>query len=173
MFRVPALFLLFALTTLSAATADESLISSVPLKETHGESTVSTLFELIKPDDSGITHISPIMADHPLARAYHSSSACAAVAIGDLDLDGEPRFMNGRIDIGADETTARPYLDGDMNCDDFRTTSDIAGFVLALTDPVGYAMSFPDCEIANGDANRDGVVSVSDIAAFVALLTCP
>lgn len=60
---------------------------------------------------------------------------------------------------------------GDMNCDGVITVSDIAGFVLALTDAPGYAAAFPDCDIHNADTNGDGAVTVSDIGPFVALLT--
>lgn len=82
--------------------ADDSLISSVPFKETKRNADVSTLFESLKPDQTGIDHVSPILEDHPLARAYHSSSACAAVAIGDLDLDGMPDVFagNGPLENG-------------------------------------------------------------------------
>ncbi|MDX2199207.1 MAG: hypothetical protein SF069_09585 [Phycisphaerae bacterium] len=59
---------------------------------------------------------------------------------------------------------------GDMNCDGIVSVGDIAGFVLALTDPAGYAATFPDCDINNADVNGDAVVSVGDIAGFVALL---
>jgi hypothetical protein len=80
----------------------ESLISSEALAETLRTENLSTLFENVSPDKSGIQHVSPIMADHPLARAYHSSSACAAVAIGDLDLDGRPDVFagNGPLENG-------------------------------------------------------------------------
>ena len=60
---------------------------------------------------------------------------------------------------------------GDMNCDGIVSVSDIAGFVLALTDPAGYAAAFPDCDINNADINGDGFVTVSDIGPFVLLLT--
>lgn len=66
-----------------------------------------------------------------------------------------------------DETT----LLGDLNCDGAVSVSDIGGFVLALTNPAGYAQQFPNCDIANADVNNDGQVTVSDIGSFVALLT--
>lgn len=62
-------------------------------------------------------------------------------------------------------------LVGDVNCDGLVSVSDIAAFVLALTDPAGYAANFPTCDINNADINNDGVVSVGDIGPFVALLT--
>lgn len=60
---------------------------------------------------------------------------------------------------------------GDMNCDGIVSISDIGAFVLALTDPAGYASAFPGCNINNADLNHDDQVSVGDIGAFVALLT--
>lgn len=60
---------------------------------------------------------------------------------------------------------------GDMNCDGTVSVGDIGGFVLALTDPAGYAAQFPDCDINNADINGDMNVSVGDIGLFVALLT--
>ncbi|MGE3181528.1 MAG: hypothetical protein AB7N71_07855 [Phycisphaerae bacterium] len=62
-------------------------------------------------------------------------------------------------------------LVGDVNCDGVVSVADIGAFVLALTDPVGYAAQFPDCDINNADVNDDGMVSVGDIGMFVALLT--
>lgn len=64
-------------------------------------------------------------------------------------------------------------LRGDMNCDGFMTVGDISGFVQALTDPAGYAASFPNCDINRADVNGDGFVTVGDIGPFVALLTGP
>jgi hypothetical protein len=46
-------------------------------------------------------------------------------------------------------------------------------FVLALTDPAGYAMAFPASELTNADISEDGEVNLFDIAPFVALLTGP
>jgi hypothetical protein len=62
-------------------------------------------------------------------------------------------------------------LPGDMNCDGVISVSDIGGFVLALTNPAGYAAQYPDCDINNGDINGDSLITVSDIGPFVSLLT--
>ena len=89
-----------------------------------------------------------------------------------LDFDGETRIRDVVVDLGAfeyqPETTG---LLGDMNCDGTLTVSDIAGFVLALTNPASYAAQFPNCEIDLADINQDGAVTVSDIGFFVNLLT--
>ena len=61
-------------------------------------------------------------------------------------------------------------LIGDMNCDGVVSVGDIAGFVLALTDPAGYTATYPACDIGAGDINGDSAVSVGDIGAFVKLL---
>jgi hypothetical protein len=64
-----------------------------------------------------------------------------------------------------------PRVLGDLNCDTFVNFGDINPFVLALTDPAGYATVFPDCDIMNGDINEDCGVNFGDINPFVALLT--
>ena len=64
-----------------------------------------------------------------------------------------------------------PPVLGDLNCDGNVNVFDIDPFVLALTDPAGYALAFPACDAMNGDANQDGEVNVFDIDPFVALLT--
>ncbi len=60
---------------------------------------------------------------------------------------------------------------GDLNCDGTVDFFDIDAFVLALTDPDGYAVAYPDCDILLADCNGDGVVDFFDIDSFVALLT--
>jgi hypothetical protein len=60
---------------------------------------------------------------------------------------------------------------GDTNCDNTINFGDINPFVLALTNPDGYATMFPDCNILNADINGDGSVNFGDINPFVALLT--
>jgi len=59
---------------------------------------------------------------------------------------------------------------GDLNCDGVVNNFDIDPFVLALTDPAGYAQKYPDCDRMLADINRDGVVDNFDIDPFVRLL---
>lgn len=42
-----------------------------------------------------------------------------------------------------------------------------------MTDPAGYAIQYPGCNIHNGDINGDGAVNAFDIDPFVELLTGP
>lgn len=60
---------------------------------------------------------------------------------------------------------------GDMNCDGVVSVGDIGGFVMALTDPAGYAVQFPQCDIGHADLDGNGQISVGDIGQFVGLLT--
>ncbi len=62
-------------------------------------------------------------------------------------------------------------LPGDMNCDGAVSVGDINPFVLALTNPTGYADQFPDCDPLNGDCTQDGTLTVGDINCFVELVT--
>ncbi|OWY72739.1 hypothetical protein B7486_05050 [cyanobacterium TDX16] len=55
---------------------------------------------------------------------------------------------------------------GDMNCDGTVNGVDIKPFVLAISDPKGYATEYPACEIRNGDVSGDILIDESDIAPF-------
>ena len=66
---------------------------------------------------------------------------------------------------------ARAYQTGDLNCDGAINAFDIDPFVLALTDPAGYAAEYPACDVMLADANHDGTVNAFDIDPFVLLLT--
>jgi len=60
---------------------------------------------------------------------------------------------------------------GDLNCDEVTNNFDIDPFVLALTDPAGYAKAYPNCDRQRADINGDGAVDNFDIDPFVKLLT--
>lgn len=60
---------------------------------------------------------------------------------------------------------------GDLNCDGSVDFADINPFVLAISDPAGYAATYPTCPLENRDINGDGACDFLDINPFVALLT--
>jgi serine protease AprX len=62
---------------------------------------------------------------------------------------------------------------GDMNCDGIVSFDDINPFVLALSDPLAYAATYPNCNLLNGDCNFDESVDFDDINCFVALFGAP
>jgi hypothetical protein len=66
--------------------------------------------------------------------------------------------------------SAYAFAPGDLNCDGAVNAFDIDPFVLALTNPDGYAASFPLCDVLLADANGDGQVNVFDIDPFVEIL---
>jgi hypothetical protein len=66
-----------------------------------------------------------------------------------------------------------PIEKGDLNCDGAINAFDIEPFILALLNPAGYALQFPDCAAGFGDVNGDGAVDAFDIEPFVRLLTGP
>lgn len=61
----------------------------------------------------------------------------------------------------------REFRRGDLTCDCVVSISDIAAFVLAVTDPNAYATSFGSCNLQFADLNCDGQVSIGDAGAFV------
>ncbi|HVZ92998.1 MAG TPA: zinc-dependent metalloprotease family protein [Phycisphaerales bacterium] len=63
---------------------------------------------------------------------------------------------------------------GDMNCDNLVDGNDCAAFQLAMTNPSGYASTYPLCDILAGDFNGDTQVTSADQAGFCALVgSCP
>jgi glucose/arabinose dehydrogenase/plastocyanin len=73
--------------------------------------------------------------------------------------------------FGTSGVVLRVALLGDLNCDGLVNAFDIDPFVMALTDPAGYAMAYPDCDARNADVNGDGLINAFDIDPFVLVLT--
>ncbi len=79
-----------------------------------------------------------------------------------LDNDGDLDYDQDDSDCGG--------LVGDLNCDGSVDFFDIDAFVLAVTDPPGYAAAYPDCDLMLADCNGDDSVDFFDIDCFVALV---
>jgi len=69
-----------------------------------------------------------------------------------------------------DFTCAGGPAAGDLDCDGFIDTSDIAPFILALLEPEAYAGQFPGCDRVRADVDGDGSVDGRDIQSFAELL---
>lgn len=79
---------------------------------------------------------------------------------------------NNRADIFAAQlTTAAAFLPSDFNGDGLINTEDINPFILALTDPAGYAATFPLVDLLQVDPNGDGLINTEDINYFIFHLT--
>lgn len=59
---------------------------------------------------------------------------------------------------------------GDMDCDGRVNNFDIHPFVLAISDPSGFAALHPECDIGSADINSDGRINNFDIDPFVSML---
>ncbi|MBU0639152.1 MAG: right-handed parallel beta-helix repeat-containing protein [Planctomycetes bacterium] len=126
---------------------------------------------------SGNVDADPLFVN-PDCGDYHLAPNSPCIGSGDpqyfrldeFDWDNEPRVMAGRVDMGIDEFSGRPFVFGDLNCDGERDGFDIAPFVLALQGPDPYYAVYPDCTIENADCNSDGFVDGFDIDAFMDLL---
>ena len=77
----------------------------------------------------------------------------------------------GAFDLAFELECSPALVPGDLNCDGAVNFGDIDPFVLALTDPAGYVVSFPGCDINLADIDGSGAVNFGDIDPFVALLT--
>jgi hypothetical protein len=132
---------------------------------------------------TGNIDANPLFVD-PAADDYHLQAGSPCIDAGDpayvslpgeVDLDAQRRVWDGnadgqtRVDMGVDEYGS--FVFGDLNCDGAVNFGDINPFVLALSNPAGYAAAFPDCNIMTGDVNGDGHVNFGDINPFVALLS--
>jgi hypothetical protein len=108
----------------------------------------------------------PVIASGGNATGDGSILVVGQVIIGDTGPDND--LAQGAVPCWSADGQ---FPVGDMNCDGIVSAADIDPFVIALTNPAGYAAQFPDCDILTGDINSDGNVSAADIDPFVTLLT--
>lgn len=85
---------------------------------------------------------------------------------GDSDLDGDPRIINCRVDMGADEFPSEDNAPGDFDGDGTVGVEDIYGFVQTVLDPA-------NADACRADVNRDGIANGLDVADFVGVLLDP
>ncbi len=137
------------------------------------------------------------------AQNWQSDRAAESVSINDLRLGAAPgeeitvtvvyRNAGNRIGVDRDEDGFfdRDELDacsdpanqdvtpltvdrrGDLNCDCALDAFDIEPFIVALLDPAGYALLYPNCDRNFADINEDGAVDAFDVEPFVDLLVSP
>jgi hypothetical protein len=60
-----------------------------------------------------------------------------------------------------------PPTIGDTDCDGEIGFGDIDGFVVALVNPIEYALTYPNCVYTVADINQDGNVDLDDIDPFI------
>ena len=141
-----------------------------------------------EPNDVIATYSSSSVAGQLIVEIQNPNLVPAGSSIGLIRDVGDCCFMGGTFGsvlvFGTNEPTSvsyqqhiislavgAPSMPGDLNCDGAVNFNDINPFVLALSDPNGYAAAYPNCNIMNGDVNGDGHVDFQDINPFVALLT--
>jgi hypothetical protein len=124
----------------------------------------------------GTYHVSAVVVPLPAA-VCDPPDSCTTAWRADRAVYLNP--SNTGVSFGGDDylhLTANMVLcplelaPGDLNCDSTVNAFDIDPFVLALTDPAGYAAAWPDCDYRLADCNADGYVNAFDIDPFVALL---
>ena len=86
------------------------------------------------------------------------------------DWQWDVKYLSGMLQLDVVEQQQQFEL-GDLNCDGSINSLDIDPFVLAMTDPSGYASAHPVCDINNADCNEDGSINSLDIDPFVAILS--
>ncbi|MEX0885320.1 MAG: family 16 glycosylhydrolase [Phycisphaeraceae bacterium] len=73
--------------------------------------------------------------------------------------------------VGFTELENLGPMAADSNVDGGRDATDVAAFVLALTNPAAYEATYGVDPAAAGDVNGDGVLDALDVVGFVTLIT--
>ena len=63
-----------------------------------------------------------------------------------------------------------PQEPGDVNCDGLTNATDGTALALALTDPDGFAITYPSCALSQADLNADLLLDGADIVSFLQML---
>ena len=115
-------------------------------------------------DDPNDYHLGP---DSPCRDIGHDPNGDGSY-YDNLDIDGNVRVYNGRVDMGADEYTCDDiYNDVDWNVDRIVDTADLMILAEAwLSDDTPTSNWNPDCDIQ--PENGDGDVDYGDFAVFAA-----
>lgn len=114
----------------------------------------------------------PAICEHFLDALFYLGDWIWSLDCNGNGVDDPDDILGGwSLDLNGNQKPDECEPIGDLNCDDLKDFADINPYVLALTDPVGYAQAFPDCDRMNADINGDGKVDFGDINPFVALLT--
>ena len=128
----------------------------------------------LAPTGIGNTNVSPRFVD-PNADDYRLQPDSPCIGTGDpdytldpneTDLDGGPRLVDGRIDMGAYEHRSNGIVPDDWNGDGIVS---IVGDVPPFVDCVYFGICPNDVDvIAVGDCNDDGILSIiGDVPCFV------
>ncbi len=86
---------------------------------------------------------------------------------GDTDIDGQPRVMGCRVDIGADERTLGPPSSGDFDGNGLVNGDEITPFVAVFLNPSSDRLR------CIADINADLIIDAADLALFLNLLLAP
>ncbi len=147
-----------------------------PVYTLGGNAEMSTSVAVLPTGTPAIAHV----ADDTLRYSWNSGTAwqtadvttgvTALLSMAVSPTTGQPAIAFWDQSFGSVKY-AVAFLRGDLNCDGLIDFNDVNPFVLALTDPAGYAAAYPECNIIDGDINEDGQVNFDDINPFVALLS--
>lgn len=102
-----------------------------------------------------------------------ASYGAAVTVVGDEALVGARAAGDGAGSVYVFNLTGDCRRLGDLNCDGVLDAFDVEPFILALLNPAGYAVAYPDCNRDLADVNGDGSVDAFDIEPFVMLLVEP